>query len=127
MTLTTEDLLELLASNCARDVSRIGRANVRMIVEDFVAFGPDAKRFETPGAGHHFDLTAALGIVVGLLQLFVAVGDIAVREVRRRKELSDDALVSIVRPQLENLDLTRIPDEEKLIIDAIEIARRHVR
>jgi hypothetical protein len=123
--LVTEDLLRLLGAHCPRDVSRVGQTNVRMIVEDFVALGPDARQFEKPDAGHHFDLSDAIALIIGALQLFVAVGDIVVRERRRREEISTEELTKIVQPQLDKLDLSRIPDEEKLIVDVIELAQRH--
>ena len=121
--LSESELLELLEKHRPRDVTRLGRSVVRNVIEDFVALGE--RRDRRPAGGHQFDHAATIGILVGALQLFVAVTDIVVREIRLRKERDAQTLIEIVKPKIETLDLSAITDQERLIRDIIEIAGRH--
>lgn len=123
--LTEAELLELVKTHRSADVQRLGPGNVRTIVEDFVALGPSETRFERPDGGHHFDLMDSMALLVGVLQLFVAVGDIIVRERRRRiEEESKETLIHRIEPELSRLDFSQVPDRDSLVADVVELVRR---
>ena len=94
--LTDEDLFDIMSNHFKDDSKKVGKYNLKLIIEDFIEGGKGNVNFESPIGGHNYDLVASMSLIVGILQLIVASADYISQRLNKGEKPSHQMIISYI-------------------------------
>jgi len=124
--LTDEDLFDIMSNHFKDDSKKVGKNNLKLIIEDFIEGGKGNVNFESPTGGHNYDLVASMSLIVGILQLIVASADYISQRLNKGEKPTHQTIISYIFLNFPDEPIKKLNKNNELLEDITKIIKKKI-